>query len=290
MRISIDHNGTDIAEFNQLIVTGREALGGYAFNFSLKGSRKACDSPTKISEISLSLSLSEPVRPFVVAIPSSNQNIQCSIYGNNSEQQNFVVILTKEQINALEEYRQEGDLKLKIGLRALTESSEQQWPSYAEDVVEVSRQHWLEALEKCGFGQTLLFEIPLPDVSAELMTLISKAQEFIQTGHYKDAVMQCRHIIERIENDRNDKELSMGANKKSHNRQNRETMSSIERMLCMREQIKNLCHLGAHGSEDFTRSQAKSVLGMTMALLAEPSVGFAGFHNSSIKRSDPIEI
>lgn len=281
MRIPINHNGTAIAEFNQLIVTGREAIGGYAFNFSLKGSRKACDNPMKISEISLSLSLAEPVRPFVIAIPSSTQTMQCSIYANNSEQQNFEVMLSKEQINAIEEYRQEADLKLKIGLRALTESNDNQWPSYDEDVVEISRQHWLEALGKSGFRQTLLFEIPLPDVSDELMSLISKAQEFIETGHYKDAVMQCRHVIEQIEILRGDKALSSAANKKAQVNQQRKDMTSIERLLSMREQIKNVCQLGAHGSEEFTRSQAKAVLGVTMALLAEPTVGFAQFSNSS---------
>ncbi len=43
----------------------------------------------------------------------------------------------------------------------------------------------------------------------------------------------------------------------------------------MREQLKNVCQLGAHGDESFTRSQAKSILAMTMALLAEPTIGFS---------------
>lgn len=273
MKISIDHNGSNLVEFNQLIINGREALGGFAFNFSLKGSRKACENPMKASEISLSLSLSDPIKPFVIAIPSSSQMIQCSNYASNSEQQNFGVILTKEQINALEENRQAGDLKLKIGLRALTETDEKQWPSYAEDIVEIPKQKWLEALGKSGFRQTLLFEIPLPDVSDDLLVLISKAQEFIEIGHYKDAVMQCRHIIEKIEILRDDKALSSAANKKAQDNQQRKEMTSIDRLMSMREQIKNVCQLGAHGSEDFSRSQAKAVLGVTLALLAEPTVG-----------------
>ena len=46
-------------------------------------------------------------------------------------------------------------------------------------------------------------------------------------------------------------------------------------LVSLREQLKNICQLGAHGTEEFTRSQAKAVLGMSMALLAEPTVGFA---------------
>jgi len=275
MRISIDHNGTNIAEFNQLIVSGREALGGYAFNFSLKGSRKASDKPMKVSELSLSLSLSDPVRPFIVAIPLASHIMQFNIYANNTEQQNFEVILTKEQLNALEEYRKEGDLALKIGLKTITEDTEKQWQSYSEDVVVIPKQQWLEALGKTGFRQTLLFEVPLPDVSSEIMSLISKAQSFIEHGHYKDAVMQCRHIIEQIEELRNDKALSSTANKKAQDNQQRKEMTSIERLLSMREQIKNVCQLGAHGGEEFTRSQAKTVLGVTLSLLSEPTVGFS---------------
>src|SRR5690625_7830226 len=85
--------------------------------------------------------------------------------------------------------------------------------------------------------------------------------------------MQCRHIIEQIEKVREDKNQSSAANTKAHSKE-RKDMSSIERLLSVREQLKNVCQLGAHGSESFTRSQAKTVLAMTMALLAEPTVGF----------------
>ena len=53
----------------------------------------------------------------------------------------------------------------------------------------------------------------------------------------------------------------------------RKDMTSIERLLSLREQLKNVCQLGGHGREAFTRSQALSVLGMTMALISEPTVG-----------------
>jgi hypothetical protein len=118
-----------------------------------------------------------------------------------------------------------------------------------------------------------LFEVPLPNASGDLKALFSKAQEFIEIGHYKDAVMQCRHIVEQVEALREDKQASAAANKKAHS-SDRKDMSSIERLMSLREQLKNICQLGAHGNEEFTRSQARAVLGMTMALLAEPTVGF----------------
>jgi hypothetical protein len=274
MRISIRNNSSYIIEFDQLIVSGREAAGGYAFSFTLRGSRPACSAPVSIFDISLSLSLSDPVRPLLNAVPSSTQVVQCHSFANNSEQIHFECVLTKGQVNAIEDYRLEGDLKLNVGLRALTTSSDGLLTSFDVADVVVPREHWLNALKSAGFRQTLLFEVPLPSVSEELTGIISKAQEFIETGHYKDAVMQCRHIIEQIEKVRDDKNQSSAANTKAHSKE-RKDMSSIERLLSVREQLKNVCQLGAHGNEFFTRSQAKTVLAMTVALLAEPTVGFA---------------
>ncbi|MCG7876957.1 MAG: hypothetical protein N0C90_11575 [Candidatus Thiodiazotropha endolucinida] len=274
MRISIRHDSEYIVEFDQLSINGREAVGGYAFNFLLNGSRQGCESQISVFAISLSLSLSGSVKPIVTYIPSSTQLVQCFTFPNNSEQLHFEVVLTREQINAIEENRREKDLILNLGLRALTSSGGSVWPSFESTDVTVPREHWLGALKNSGFRQTLLFEVPLPSVADELIALLSKAQEFIETGHYKDAVMQCRHIIEHVETIRGDKNLSIAANKMSQTRQEREVMTAIERMLNLREQLKNVCQLGAHGSEYFTRSQAKAVLGMTMALLAEPTVGF----------------
>lgn len=272
MRISIQYNSAYIIEFDQLSISGREAAGAYAFNLTLRGSRQACSAPVSIFDISLSLSLSDTVRPLLTAAPASNRVVQCHNFANNSEQVHFEFVLTKGQVNAIEDYRQEQDLKLNVGLRALTTSSDGPLASFDVADVVIPREHWLNALKSAGFRKTVLFEVPLPSVSDELERIISKAQEFIETGHYKDAVMQCRHIIESIEELRGDKDEAKDANRKAHG-SSRKDMTSIERLLSLREQLKNVCQLGGHGREAFTRSQALSVLGMTMALVSEPTVG-----------------
>jgi hypothetical protein len=272
MRISIRHNSDDIVEFNQFTVHGREAAGGYGFTFLLKGNCRRCENPISIFDIRLSLALSAPAKPVLTSIPSSIQIIQCTQYPNNNQQLPFETILTKEQVNALEEYRQDKDLKLNIGLRALTSSNSTPVASYEHKDVILPREEWLGALHNAGLRQTILFEIPLPNASIEFTSLYTKAQEFIETGHYKEAVIKCRLIIEQLESLREDKKQSGAANTKAHSN-DRKNMSAIERLLSLREQLKNICQLGAHGSETFTRSQAKAVLGMTMTLLAEPTVG-----------------
>jgi hypothetical protein len=285
MRISIRHNSDDIVGFNQFSVHGQEAAGGYGFTFLLKGNRRRCENPIVIFDIRLSLALSAPVKPVLTSIPSSIQIIQCTQYPNNNEQLSFEVVLTKEQVNALEEHRQDKDLRFNIGLRALTSADNAQVASYEHEDVIVPREEWLGALNNAGFRQTILFEIPLPHETNELNNFYAKAQEFIESGHYKEAVIQCRHIIEQIESLREDKKQSGAANTKAHSN-DRKNMSAIERLLSLREQLKNICQLGAHGSETFTRSQAKAVLGMTMTLVAEPTIGFSNSLSFSDEKLD----
>lgn len=272
MRISIRHSSNNLIEFDQLQINGRKALGGYAFTFTLKGKRAPMEPSVTILNLCLSVATTNQKELIASSILSSTQLIQCSQYPN-SEQISFEIIFTKEQVNSLEEYRQEKDFQLALGLSAVTSSEGQIWPSLDISDVIIPRESWLNALRDAGFRQTILFEVPLPEMDKELDSLVSKAQEFIEIGHYKDAVMQCRHIIEAIESVRGDRKLSGAANEKAHGN-GRKDMTSIERMLSLREQIKNVCQLGAHGSESFTRTQAKTVLVITMALLAEPTVGF----------------
>lgn len=273
MRLPIRHNGNYLIEFDQLTIHGREAVGGYGFTFVVRGNRQARQQKMVIFDISLSVSVSGPIRPVTSSILASDRVIRCHNFASD-QQIAFETVLTREQLNALEEYRQERDLKLSIGLRALIASGDEIEPSFDCTDITVPREHWLDALKNAGYRNTLLFEVPLPNAPGDFSALLSKAQEFIEIGHYKDAVMQCRHIVEQVETLREDRQASASANKMAHSSE-RKDMTSIERLLSLREQLKNICQLGAHGSEGFTRSQARTVLGMTMVLLAEPTVGIA---------------
>ncbi|MEO3679053.1 hypothetical protein ABGI61_08455 [Rheinheimera sp. FR7-31] len=287
MKITISPNGNRIFESHKLQIDGRKAAGVYAFTFTIIGLRKPCKTPTSIFDINLSVALAGSSMPLVGPISSITQLVQCYEYANNSEQLHFEITLTKEQINFVEEYRQEGDIKLSLALRALVSSPDGLLPSYDIADFVVPRQEWLKALKDAGFRQTVLFEIPLPACADEAEELITKAQEFIEVGHYKDAVMQCRHIIEHIQDLRGDKKVSAEANKMAHgNNSERQSMSAEQRLLSIREQLKNVCQLGAHGAEQFTRSQARAVLGMTMVLLAEPTVGYSKFLSEAKSRTD----
>ncbi|MBZ9612690.1 hypothetical protein [Rheinheimera maricola] len=286
MRTSLRHNGSEIIEIYEASVNGKKAAGGYGFTLIFQSSHRGFEPPIMIFDIRLTLELLEPRIVIANSILSSNQLITCKNYPSR-EQIFFEFVLSKEQLNFIEENRQDRDLKLNVWLRNV--SFQDGMNTANSDTAEVSilRDHWLKALKDAGFRQTVLFEIPMPDCAGEPEKLIAKAQEFIEVGHYKDAVMQCRCIIEHIEEVRGDKRDSAEANRLAHAKsEQRQQMSAEQRLLSIREQLKNVCQLGAHGSEQFTRSQAKAVLGMTMVLLAEPTVGYSKFLAEEKQRID----
>jgi len=272
LRLSIRDSGRYLIEFDRLDVQGRKAVSGCGLVFSLKGSSPGSERNVDIFDIQLGLHNSEGSRFIVPSIPYADSLRQTSQYSNGNESFHFEAVLTLEQINAIEEIRQDGDLKLVVTLKALLSSSSGLERSYERSEVVVPREVWLKALSSSGFCRTVLYEIPLPASDVDIESLLTKARGFIETGHYKDAVMQCRHIIEWLEEQRGDKREAAAANRMAHS-DSRKDMTSIERLLSLREQLKNVCQLGGHGREAFTRSQALSVLGMTMALISEPTVG-----------------
>lgn len=272
MRLSIRDNGRYLLEFDRLDVQGRKAVSGCGLVFSLKGSSPGSERDFRIFDIQLGLYNSEDSRLVVPSIPCADSLRQTSQYPSAHENFHFETVLTSEQINAIEEIRQDGDLNLVVTLKTLLSSSSGLVNSFERTEVTVPREMWLKALRSSGFCRTVLYEIHLPASDVDIEGLLTKARGFIENGHYKDAVMQCRHIIESLEDLRGDKREAAEANRKAHG-SSRKDMTSIERLLSLREQLKNVCQLGGHGREAFTRSQALSVLGMTMALVSEPSVG-----------------
>ena len=154
----------------------------------------------------------------------------------------FGICPYRQQLEAIEARRGEGDLILKVGLRASTYTDETlPVQTLSDEPLTVPREEWLKALENSGYRKTLLFEVPVKHMDDHADALFKKAQYMIDTGLYKDAVMQCRHIIEHVEAERGDLEASKNANNASKTSKTRKEMSVEERMFSLREQVKSIC-------------------------------------------------
>ena len=284
MSLRIAHHGTSVYELTRSQLTGRSAIGSFGFVLGMQFQQRQTDEEILVERLWCSLALNSGLEMILPRVECSEGQFSAPVNYQNDKRLFFEFVLTGQQLEAIEARRGEGDLILKVGLRASTYTDETlPVQTLSDEPLTVPREEWLKALENSGYRKTLLFEVPVTHMDDHADTLFKKAQYMIDTGLYKDAVMQCRHIIEHVEAERGDKQFSMSANKDSQDRVKRTDMSVEERMLSLREHVKNICQLGGHGHQQFTRSQARAVLAMTMALLSEPTVGFCNLVSTGNK-------
>jgi len=187
----------------------------------------------------------------------------------------FFFYLSTSQVASIEEFRNSGDLKKSIWLSGVVDYEGKQNDFYDKDDYVISKQQWLEALAAMKYKDTLFFELYMPmDNEPEdenVKILLERAQNHILNGHYQETIGLCRQAIEFVEKVRKDKNVASKAAKKYID--SRKEMDVLERMLFLREGLKNVTQLGAHHSKEFSRQQAQAILGMTVALLSSPEVG-----------------
>lgn len=271
MWLDISRDSYRLVEFNQVSIRGLNRLGKNSFVLHLQGQRTT--EKARVLNIRLSI-LSKGGRSDIASNISSNEQlIELNGYSGN-QSLSFNLSLSNEQLLAIEDYRQCGDLDLHFRLEALALCEDDGIKSsYNDTDYHIPQQEWVSALNQSGYHDAYLYEIPLPATSPDIKSMLSKAQSCIDIGDYQNAVMECRRIIELVEHLRNDSIKARDANKKLQKSDERMSMTTNERTLALREGVKNICQLGAHGSEEFSRTQARMILGMTLTLLSEPTVG-----------------
>lgn len=275
MSLGISRESRSIYQLTSSKLTGKSAVGSFGFVLGLTFQQRPVKEITRVESLWCSISLTEDRKVILTRVDCSEGSFEALIEYQKDERKYFEFVLTGRQLEGIEVERGDGDLLLQVGLRSTTSiAKDEPKQSLSDEQIRIPREEWLSALQACGFRKTILFELPVADMDDHADQLVSKAQHLIDTGYYKDAVMQCRHIIEHVEALRGDAKLAQQANKDSQNSETRKDMDIEARMLSMREHVKNICQLGGHGPEQFTRSQARSVLAMTLALLSEPTVGF----------------
>lgn len=268
------HDGPRLAEVRGMSVHGNQGCGVYVLYVNLKVIAGNLTSDAFLSQLSCRLEVGKPPVKLANGSIESSPVVQWTQYTNDT-QLGFFFYLSSSQINAIEEARCSGDIAFSLWL-----SGEVKYEGKSQSFLDkgdfvISKQQWLEALSQMHYQDTLLFELPMPSGtdsnSSEVKSLLERAQSHILNGHYQEAIGLCRQAIEYIESYRKDKKQASAAVAKY--KEHRPEMNVIERMLFLREGLKNITHLGNHNSDEFSREQAQSVLGMTVALLSSPEIG-----------------
>lgn len=275
MGISIGgHNGRRLGEVRDISVHGFPGCGIYGLYIILKVGAGNLKSEAFLSQLQCRIELVAPTLKIGNGFIEGHPVIRWTEY-SETEQLGFHFYLSGSQVDAIESCRCSRDIKFGVWLSGTVqyEGKPQNFSDRIEYVVQ--KQQWLEALKAMNYQESLLFELQMPkqDDSIEdgFRELLKRAQSHIFNGHYQESVGLCRQAIEIVEKGRNDKNKATAAVSKY--KDNRHEMDSDERMLFLREGLKNITQLGAHHGDEFSRNQAQAVLGMTVALLSSPEVG-----------------
>lgn len=275
MGISIGgHYGARLGDVRDVSIHGFPGCGIFGLYINLKVSAGNLKSEAFISQLECRIELDKPTVKIGNGFLENQPTRRWTEY-SDVEQMGFLFYLSGSQIEAIETYRCSGDIKLAVWLagNALYEGQSQTFSDRGEFVI--PKQQWLEALNGMGYRDTLLFELPMPksggDEVSKLKEFLERAQNHILNGHFQESVGLCRKAIEWVEKERGDKnEAGKSVDKFKESRRD---MTINDRMLFLREGLKNITHLGAHENEEFSRLQAQAILGMTVALLSSPEIG-----------------
>jgi len=267
-------DGSRLGEVKDVTAHGVPGCGVYVLSLHLKVSTMNFESEVFLSELSSQLELGESALRIARGRIEGHPVIRWSEYSSD-ETLRFIFYLSASQVQAIETYRGGTDLKLGIWLsgKAKYENSPQHFSD--KEIYTVPKQQWLKALSMMNFKHSMLFELPMPkegdDDVESYRILLERAQSHILNGHYQESVGLCRQVIEYVENYKEDKKDASEAVKKYKN--DRKNMTTMQRILFLREALKNITHLGNHPGEEFSRHQAQAILGMTVALLSSPEIG-----------------
>lgn len=269
-------DGSRLGEVNAVTAHGLPGCGVYVLSLHLKVSTMNFESEVFLSELSSQIELGETALRIARGTIEGHPVIRWTEHSSDEALQ-FIFYLSASQVESIETYRGGADLKLGIWLsgKAKYENNLQRFSD--KEIYTLPKQQWLKALATMNFKHSMLFELPMPkeggdDVDSYRL-LLERAQSHILNGHYQESVGLCRQVIEYVESFKEDKKDASEAVKKY--KDDRKNMTTVQRILFLREALKNITHLGNHPSEEFSRHQAQAILGMTVALLSSPEIGIA---------------
>lgn len=268
------HNGPRIAEVKSVKVHGQPGAGCYVLYIALQAVSGRYESKALISDLSLRVDLESRLH---VGVGKKEGSPLIEWWPHTADSQiGFYIKLSGSQLEAIEQVRGLGEIGVSLWLSGVTHTDKGVHDFISQQTFRVPKEEWLRALDHMDYQVSLLFELPLPNetaVSDDIQNTLTKAKSHLASGHYEECVAKCRSVIELLEELREDKKDAQAVAKK-YKGPDRKEMTINERMLFLREAIKNITHLGNHPvAEEFSRHQAQSIFGMTIAILSSPEVG-----------------
>ncbi len=185
------------------------------------------------------------------------------------------VELDWERLEAIERIRLGGDVMLSVALRARiftgTEFQE------VDDTLSltINQGTWVKTLNELGYSRIMLLEVPIPDSQerpelAQAVSDLAGAQQALIQGHYREAVGQCRDVLESLglalkDSDEHSPQIdALFTGSRS--------MDKAARLRVLRQAAKLVTHPAKHRDEvtaeiEYGRVDAVSLIAIAAALL-----------------------
>ena len=272
--------GETLAEVSILEIAAKQGLGFYQLIVNVNLRLRPWDpkQPAMITEVQGQLSAARPGRSQVligrlhpvyppVLIESG---AKFAMRGLELEVQ-----VSPQQMELLEEFRDGGKLMFAADLRARVFHRGKPQQLGLTLSHHVNQVDWLELLESVGHSRTLLLEVPAPagkedSLFGKALDHLRQAETSIRRGEFRDAVGQCRDVLESLTHARGEQNDQVpGA---AHLFHNVKTMSKDERVKVVRNALRYLTHQARHVDEntvnvEFHRQDASFILTMVAAVL-----------------------
>lgn len=183
----------------------------------------------------------------------------------------FEMLLTSQVIETIEKIRGGGNLVFNLNVIGEYQDSQNRLSDSDSIKYYVNQKSWIDALKQMGYGNTLLFELPIdlePNeaVSTAILAL-EDARAHLYYGQYDQVVAQCRLALDSVKPKQSDLNAALHGLKN-----NKDKMTKYQRVINIYHAVRHLTHLAHHLNNDnecvsFTRNEAIMVLGATSALI-----------------------
>lgn len=273
--MSIQWSNWTLADSSFVHASGRKMLGNYGLRLAVRYDTHVWRQQGPVPMIILTSSAVTLIKPTSIfagfGIPESTSPFQITQYANRTEVV-FDVALSPGAMQEIETARNGAGLDLNLRINGVITCGPDS--ARADDLIHIciNQSDWLRVLDECGFGKTLLFEIPLniEVVSdAELVaTEFESARRHLNLGHYQEVVAACRRAIERLNQCLgHDGTLATARSVKGDGKR---SLTIFERELLIRGTAMDFASLAHHAdhvqARPFDRLDATMMLGLTAAL------------------------
>jgi hypothetical protein len=273
--LAIIWNSRAIADTSISGIHGQPAVGGHVLRFSIKFEVSNWDEAGPAARVSVLWARAQlggtTALALGTAFPETSRPFKLQKFSHTSGAL-FDLVLTRQAMEALEAARNGQDLEITLNLLTEVHVDDDVHSVQDKIVGKFNVSQWLPVLDQCGYGRSLLFEVPIPPVAAgssASIAVLEDARNFIHSGHYPEAVARCRMALECLVND-----LGLAsamsdavAAKPAKNR------TRLQRELVMLHSAINFAHLAHHPSDEplselFDRNAAQMMLATTAALIS----------------------